>query len=242
MGFAVDEGDEWFNSLLKPSMWFNSGLPVGAHEWANLIDHYHSGARSLALFLYHPNTFPIAVDYGKQRKSGRNAFDYFGWKTNYMDCLCLELKNIRKINAAKSDGRKIIYQSGRRSWRFDSAYCNVVPKNTKSEISEASKDLYRLLNTFSNVLCVRVPIKEQIMPEALVNPYFLAARSAYDELWSYTRQLLRDHRNIKFHELSGFELDHYHGFDTHLNRAGNFRLRIAVGELLATYGYDDLCL
>ena len=242
MGFAVDDGKNWFDQLLRPAEWFNAGFPVGPVEWTQIVDTYYRGDRSLALFIYHPNTWPNAISYTQWRTSGLGLFDFFGWKIGFWECLRLHFRRRKSGAALEADGRRLIFKSDGREYRLDSTYSNIKKSECLADLSEPAAKLKALLGTFQRVICVRVPIKEDLTPPDRQNSHFLATKKNYDDMWAFTRDLVLEHPRAFCNELSGFELRHYHGFDTHLNEAGNTHLSQRLRELLTARGEEKFCL
>ena len=127
-------------------------------------------------------------------------------------------------------------------WLLNSTYSILDLAKTGSELDIAANATNLLLDDFPQVICVRVPIKEQLIPAEYINDHFGRSLGHYDEMWSYTKRVLSKHRNIVFRELEGFELSDFYGFDTHLTTDGNQRLRHSLRELLSTTGFGEYCI
>ena len=239
MGFAVDRGQDWFDGLLRPDEWFNAGLPVGPQEWTGLLDAYHRGERRLALFIYHPNIWPSAIAYTRWRSSGTGVFRHFGWRIGTWGCLRLHFRRVRSRAALLREGKRIIFTSHGQRFCLDSTYCNI--RIAHCDLQAAAANLQKLLNSFNKIICVRVPIKEEFLPEHLRNTHFDHAKQCYEDMWAFTRRVVSMNPNAVLSELGGFEIQHYHGFDTHLNAHGNGYLRRHIHKLLVAEGFGSLC-
>jgi hypothetical protein len=238
MGFAVDRGYNWYDKFLKHNDWFNAGLPVGAREWESLLVRHYHGSKELGLFIYHPNFWNHAICYHKQRISGVKAFRYFRWKTKTSDCLYLWLKQNALRLAGSKKLNKVLYK--RQKWIVNPKYSFVDISANSKEISIVSEDLAALLNPFKKVICIRVPVKEQLVLDQDNKYHFSDLHDNYDKMWLYTQEILGTHGNAFIFEAKGFRLEHYHRFDTHLNISGNAHLRECIRDILFSEKFKHL--
>lgn len=93
MGFGVDIGKNWYELDLDTRNWFNAALPVGPREWCAILNRFYKGNFEHALFVYHPNVLQHGSAYLRWRDSGRNIFDFWGWRTSFTGCAKIKLKN-----------------------------------------------------------------------------------------------------------------------------------------------------
>lgn len=242
MGFAVQNSQNWYESLLREDLWLNLGLPVGPSQWHALFKTLQHGPPELALLLYHPNIWSHSLTYQQWEHSGQPVFDFLHWKTDFLSCLKLMRRHTSERNRELNDGTRLLITNTSGQWLLNSAYSVVDVSQTRPELDVAAEALYSLLANFQRVLCVRVPIKEQMVPDDRTNDHFRRTLDQYDEMWIYTMRILAQHKNISFSQLQGFELTDFHGFDTHLNTAGNQRLRQSLHERLSAIGLGDFCL
>ena len=242
MGFAVDNGQNWYDQLLREDLWLNLGLPVGPSQWHALFRTIRHSAADLALFLYHPNTWAHALAYQRWEHSGGSVFNLFGWKTDLWNCLKLTRRRISERKRQLQQGTQVLVSQDSSQWLLNSTYSILDLAKTGSELDIAANATNLLLDDFPQVICVRVPIKEQLIPAEYINDHFGRSLGHYDEMWSYTKRVLSKHRNIVFRELEGFELSDIYGFDTHLTTDGNQRLRHSLRELLSTTGFGEYCI
>jgi hypothetical protein len=241
MGFAVNTGEDWYSGLLEPGAWFNAGLPVGPKEWAGLLEAYFRGERQLALVLYHPNLWPHALTYDTWRNSGKGAFEFFRWKTGLWECFRVHLRKKREREILRRAGKRVLFREGNREFCFDATYSFMPAHQVSEDLCCPRETLRTTLRTFRRVVCIRVPIKEQLIPDSCRNEHFDRLHACYDQLWDSTQRLLENHDDMVFAEAGGFRLDHFHGFDTHLTVEGNVHLRKVAREILVKTGMTSFC-
>src|SRR5207244_2203277 len=91
-----------------------------------------------------------------------------------------------------------------------------------TQLVEASLERWRsLLARFEKVVCIRVPIKQQLVPANLQNDVLKSTLESYDTGWSLMKSNLKLDRKISFYEPKMFSLSHYRPWDTHWNASGN---------------------
>ncbi|MBX3670106.1 MAG: hypothetical protein KF778_17025 [Rhodocyclaceae bacterium] len=240
MGFGVNVGSDWYAGVLDDARWFNAGLPVGPFEWAGLLDRWYRGRRQLALFIYHPNVWQHGLLYLHRRKAGKGAFETFGWSMDAATVQQLFCRKRRQQRAARKLGKVMHLACGNACFsRLDAGYCVVDAETDAARLDEVAQQLKALLLTFDKVICLRVPIKEQLLPSCHMNNHFLLANRSHDRMWRLTTEIIASHPDVHAVECSGFSMSDYHPLDSHLNCAGNQRLGAVIQELLAHHACTD---
>lgn len=241
MGFAVDAGMDWYDNLLDYNQWFNAGLPVGPLQWKRLLDSTYRGNRNVAFLIYHPNLLPIANAYHTMTQNGQTAFEFYRWKTGWLDCWKLSRSKRKQLTQRMAIGEIVELEHRGEMFRFNSNYCYIRPDEIEDIVEQQKGTLCQLASTFDSVICLRVPIKEELLPTTHLNKRFEVLKESLEISWSRVKSALAKH--VLFcHTAEGFELSHFHGHDTHLNETGNQHLRNQVRKTLEYAGKSDtLC-
>jgi hypothetical protein len=223
LGIGVDEGANWYDLNDCISDYFNISFPVGTQNHLNRLEDLYKGNHKNIIYIYHPNLWVTSLGFRDADQAGMDVFSFKKWKTDWFSTLKLKLmhpikmivrlkrKNIRLIKLLK------VFQVNTRY-----SYINKIKysKFISSEINLLSK----LFKKFDNVLILRVPIKEQLIPKKYSCSKLKELNNNYDELWGgFVKEILKDNtQNINISDLTDkFDLSHYHPFDTHWNAKGN---------------------
>jgi len=221
MGVAANEGETWHDLALPPAGWLNLGLAVGIREWAELARRHHHGPKKLAFLIYHPNIWAHCVAYERWRSSGRSVFEAFNWKRDLPSCALLAMKR-RMARLRQIENGEIITASDQlKPYEIDALYARVDPRRYQDLVDRNLELLRQLLRPFQEVVCVRVPVKQELVPQAAQNAILQETTANYLHYWMRTRDHLSSHPNIRFQELNTFQLADYHAFDSHWNASGN---------------------
>ena len=220
-GMAVNEGENWYEHALNPGQWLNLGLPVGINEWAELARQYHQGGHKLALLIYHPNIWAHCQMYERWRASGKGLFSALNWRTGWAECAWLTGRRYWRKRQARKRGETLCLKHQQECYDIDLNYAYVDVVAGQDMIRRNLLLLKKLLEPFQQVLVVRVPIKQELIPPAARTGKVLRITGNYDTLWHQTGEALESLKNIKVEQPDIFKLDHYHPQDTHWNAEGN---------------------
>lgn len=236
MGLSVDTGDNWYDRLLDRSAWFNVGMPVSPLDHANAIADLYRGSGKVLLYLYHPNVWKTAQGFVAARRQNIGIFSAMRWRTSLAGTLRLYPKWISKELAKIAAGYSVYRRWDGRDFFFNAAYNLMPPDKGDPFVREQISVLDELLRRFEKVIVVRVPIKEDSVPDAIATPALKALQANYDHYWALFRDLAPGH--ARFHELDHAEFrgEHFHPFDTHWTKAGNALFARRLQSILEAEG------
>jgi hypothetical protein len=90
-----------------------------------------------------------------------------------------------------------------------------------------------MLAGFTRVLFIRVPIKQELVPDSEKNELLRSTLLSYDYGWNLTKEFLgKTNSRIEFFEPHIFDLSDYHPQDTHWHEGGNIKFADYVRGLL----------
>ena len=232
MGFAVDEGLNWFDRALAHDEWLNLGLPVGPVQLESLFRTVYRGDARLALVVYHPNFWTHAKQYGLWAASGQGAFEFFHWETDRKACFQMQLRALQSRAIKVQEGRAASFAMAGAAWFIDSGRDCFDFTSDYAWFQQGLQALERMLAPFSRVLVVRAPVKTQACPPQHRTEHFRRTLRNYDLGW----RLLQDHLprlvHAEFHDPGPFDLTDFHPLDLHWNEQGNARFAQCIAHLL----------
>ena len=219
MGLGVDNGCNWYECDPRFDSWLNLGFPVGIREWVALLAKHHRGDRRRLLILYHPNTWNMSWQYARWRASGRGVFAHFGWKTGRLACWRLALQKRLAQRRQVAAGDLLRFRQGAFDYEAPARFTFFNWHGKEQFVATILDELRTCLRRFEHAFVVRVPVKQQLVPQEHRNPTLDATLANYDELWQQTTDALGEAATCT--ELDGFNLDDYLPRDVHWNGRGN---------------------
>jgi hypothetical protein len=225
MAVGVDDQDTWHHLALPREGWLNLGLAVGINEWSELARIHHRGLKRRAMFIYHPNIWAHSLMYERWRKSGKDVFAALSWRRDFIGCALLAWRRWSNTRDQIRRGRLIRFDHDGEQYAIDAAYARVSPDAHRDLICRHLDTLCALLEPFDEVWCIRVPVKQQLVPASQVTSELHQTLSTYDQLWEITRQRLYAgrFRDLKVVEPEIFGLSDYYPNDSHWSPSGNAR-------------------
>jgi len=220
MGFAVNEGQDWWASVLNGN-WLNISLAVGVNRLRSLYDAFYVGAKRCAVVIYHPNFWPYARQYEDQETSNKSPHDFFGWQTDERFCAAMQVKILgtREIKAQseaavtfKRDGvehyiESVIYQ-------FDFVEQAELVKRSFAHWNH-------ILSGFDRVHIIRTRMKQELCPSEYKNSTLEATCHGFDEGWRVFCEGVKEHPDLSIHECSSIKYDHFYPSEGHWTAEGN---------------------
>ncbi len=233
MGLGVDVGLNWYEYDRRFDSWLNLGLPAGIREWIALLADCHRGASGRLVMLYHPNIWNMTWQYSRWQESGRPVFAHFGWKTGRLACWRLALQRRLAQRRQLAKGELIRFRHGEFDYEVPARFTFFKWQTKGSFVATVLDELRACVSQFQQVLVIRVPVKQQLVPDEHRNPILSATLTNYDELWQQTAAALDGTATCV--EWDSFDLDDYLPHDVHWNERGN---RKAAQLLSAQLGPD----
>jgi hypothetical protein len=221
MGIAVDNGKNWWELSALGADWLNLGLAVGFNEWQVLLKRFHLGIKEKAIILYHPNFWMHCLMYERWRDSGKDVFTALRWKRNWIGCAFLLLKKRIQRQTMLRSGRIVQFNSNGERFEIDANYCHLDPNRYESLGERSLHRLAHILDSFSQVQMIRLPIKNELVPSSHVNDQIRQSIGSYDYFWQATQNRFRGKDNFEFLTWNEAKLEYYHEMDTHWNETGN---------------------
>ena len=231
MGFAVDEGKNWFDDLFFQKNYFNIGLPVGPIQWSNLLLKYTNKKLDSLIFLYFPNVFAHAFQYTDMHMLGLSAFHYFKWETDYNMCQkkCIQFKQKIKNDLIYHKRENLFFSDKKYHLNYNyGKYENCKFSCAENDVLNAFKVFF---SNFPSVKIFRIPSKEQVAGNS-INPFRQLMIKRLEADWCLFRSCNGNSRCDFIDLVNYFSLEDYHCFDTHLNETGNIKLRNYIKKYL----------
>lgn len=232
MGFGVDNGLNWYDTVKFDKGWLNLGLPVGPNQINNLYRNYYRGSHRTALLMYFCNFWTSYKVYNGWEKSNTGIFEYMHWKTGFVDCLEMAFNNYNLFcsNCEKGIFRFVEYNND--TYFIDTKYGNFEYETNTDDMNTILSIWRSILSRFENVIVVRIPNKEYIAAKTISDEHLLGLANEYDKGWSYAKNGLKDIRNIEFYEPGIFTLDDYLPFDPHWSSKGNLKFSRYIVDIM----------
>lgn len=237
MGFAVDNGRNWYeNSLEGP--WLNISLPVGVCQLEALLNTYHRGAAQTALVLYHPNFWVQTRLYDLCSRRGSSVFQGMGWQTDLWPCLKLTLRRLRRRSENIRKGELLVFRRGGRTYEMDTRYNHYDFGAWTGPVGQVIETMQRMLDRFARVLVIRTLLKQDMVPADLQNSLLQETLQNHERGWKLFQESLDRHPGIRFFVTRGFALEDFFPLDNHWTPQGNDKFARMVRQVLAT-GQDS---
>jgi len=221
MGIAVNNGENWHELCLPEKDWLNLGLAVGIREWGELLAMHHRGPKKRAILLYHPNIWVHCLMYERWRDSGRSVFEALHWQTNWLSCAVLRLRKDLSRQKALRAGNWLRIPVDGSCYQVDTHYALVPEAEMPAVFQRNISELEALMAGFENVSVIRLPTRQELVPQALRTASLDRLLAQYDVLWEMTVATLTARPSVKAYNLPNMQLYHYHPSDSHWNQAGN---------------------
>jgi hypothetical protein len=233
MGFAVDNGRNWYELALNQLDWLNLGLPIGVDELNALLDELYRGPGETLLFLYHPNVYTFTRNFAIARARGGNLLEAMGWETRLLKCVELKVrKQVRQLRGLH-DGSVLRFRHEGATYVLNALYNRFDYESEIETVAQTLTGLRTMFARFRRTLVVRVWLKQELVPLQFQNATLRDTLANYEEGWELLRERMRDLPSVIFHAPVGFELSDYYPSDTHWNEVGNRKFAAFVQSLLA---------
>jgi hypothetical protein len=221
MGIAVDNGSNWYEHAVDDRSWLNLGLPVGFKEWSALVDRYHTGCKTLAIILYHPNMWIHCEMYRRWRESGLGVFSALKWKTSLSKCTHIYIRRLLSKRRLLRNGSWIEFTQNSNRYQIDANYARIQDSEVDTVFLKHITTLESITRRFRSVMIIRLPIKQELLPEKAGTKPLVSLISQYDRFWNLTKEHFQDWSSVSFHQPACFLLSHFHTDDSHWNVDGN---------------------
>jgi hypothetical protein len=230
LGYAVDNGLNWFDKCLAGGRWLNLGFPVSVHQWEWLLNHRYRGPAEWAVVLYHPNFWLNADTFVQMAESGKNVWAFYRWRTEWWYCLWLEVQKRRKIARDVSQGHLAYLPHDGERHLIDLRYCRFDFARHEALVADVLTVWSRMLARFKRVYFFRVPMKAELAAPLLGSPALQETVKNHHEGWRRLQRL--QHPAVQFCDDAAFTLRDYHPLDVHWNERGNERMARWIDSVL----------
>ena len=221
MGFAVDNGSNWYDAATFNARFLNLGLPVGLHQMREMLDHYYTGRGDVAVFLYHPNIWTFCVDFARWQESSQPLFSFMRWQTSLEAALEKSLGKVRATTLTGVEGQIIETINGQ-SYLLNPGYAPFNPDKFARSYATAADELKRICRRFKKFAVIRIPMKEELA--ANLTGHEALGRLTENHLAGWTHfkaEIGRVKPDAVFYDDLPLTIAHYHPCDTHWNAEGN---------------------
>jgi len=231
MGFAVDDGQNWYDTPLFHNDFLNLGLPVGLGQMQAMLDHHYAGSANTAIFVYHPNIWTTCADFARWQTSGQTLFESMRWETDLAAALDKSLAKVRAIETGA--GGQIIEMLDNRHYLLNTNYATFNPDQFGACYADATTHLNAISARFKKLIVIRVPIKEELAAGHTPHDSLHRLCDNHQQGWAAFKEALsKTAPHAEVHENLFFSLTDYHPYDTHWNENGNNRFREHILPLL----------
>lgn len=221
MGFAVDVGYNWYDYCVPTQSWLNLGFPVGTEQLENLLNFYYRGSASVAIVLHFPNIWELTGKFNNWSVSGVPIFHYLNWETAWWKCYLLYIKKKKELLNHLQDGNAIIYNNNGVNYHINCKYALFDFENDLDTVKKTVACWKRLLSGFQSTIFIRIPLKQELLPENAENNTLKLTKINYDIGWNIIKEGLKCNPQIDFVKLNNFNLNDFHPWDIHWNARGN---------------------
>jgi hypothetical protein len=230
LGYAVDNGDNWFERCLTRRRWLNLGFPVSVHQWEWLLNYHYRGSGDWAVVLHHPNLWLNAATFLEMMASGKDAWTFYRWRTEWWYCLWLEMKKRRKLARDLAAGHLVRVPHQGEDYLVDLRYCRFDFARNAALVEDVVAIWTRLLARFRKVYFFRVPMKAELAAARLPSSVLEETVRSHREGWTALQRIA--HPGLRFCDDEAFALEDYHPLDVHWNTRGNARMAGWVDRVL----------
>jgi hypothetical protein len=240
MGLSVDNGDNWYERLLAPDLWFNGAMPVGPRNQIRLLDDVYTGSGSALLYLYHPNVWKTAQGYLAADREGRDIFSVLRWKTDLASAWQLLARWMVKEGAKVASGYSHYARIDGEPWYFNAGYSHLEFDASTVLFETVMGDIETLFARFDKVVVLRVPIKEELAADRGFSPRLKALAAGYDQFWDAFRARLAPHVTAHVAPREEFGFADFLPYDTHWSARGNRKFARLAAPLLRGAGLEGI--
>jgi hypothetical protein len=236
MGLSVDNGDNWYERLLEPGLWFNAAMPVGPLNQIRLLEDIYVGRGDALIYLYHPNVWKTALGYLTADREGRDIFSVMRWKTDRAATWRMIPRWLAKEATKAASGLSLYARIDGGPWYFNAGYCHLDFATNARLFETVGEHFNRLFARFQKVVVLRVPIKEELAAEAQLSPRLTVLAQSYDRFWDAFRARLAPHVTVHALSRRAFDFADFLPFDTHWSARGNETFCRIAAPLLCNAG------
>lgn len=159
---------------------------------------------------------------------GYNWYDYCVPRQSWWKCYLLYIKRKKELLNHLQEGNAIIYNNDGVDYHINCKYSLFDFENNIDTVKETVECWKRLLSGFQSTIFIRIPLKQELLPENAENNTLKLTKINYDMGWNMIKEGLKCNPGIDFVELNTFTLNDFHPWDIHWNVKGNEKF----GELL----------
>jgi hypothetical protein len=219
MGFAVNDGENWYDNISDWRSFLNLGLPVGINQLNALQMNIHCGAPNKLILMYHPNFWKLSYRSYLLKQNNKSIFNH--WETRLVKCVGLQWKKARTLKRRLAEGKLVKIEHNRRLFFLNPNYaCYEFKKNKKFEDCFLNGILV-LANRFKQVHLIPVFPKEAYAPCNQRLPELEFTKHNYQIGLNLVVKKLQHMTNFFFHDSDKFSLENFHSWDPHWNKSGN---------------------
>ena len=240
MGLSVDDGHNWYDLCLDESSWLNVGMPVGPKNHRHVLDDIYQGSYENAVYIYHPNIWKLAKVFWDAERQGKDVFSYLGWKTGLMATAALYPKWVVKEMVKMATGLSLYADWNGRAYHFNPVYNYLDANETGLWLTTVLDDLKQVFDRFKNVIVVKVPIKEEVVNDAVISKKLERLRRNYEDWWQIFTEHFQSTTTIAEIDPSMFVSTDFHPFDTHWAVSGNRKFARMLSSILMDCGIDGV--
>jgi hypothetical protein len=245
MGFAVNNGDNWYDDSRFSDNFLNLGLPVGAAQMRCMLDHLYSGSSEIGVFIYHANVWEISTGFYKWSTQDIGAFQAFNWNTDLEKCLDKTLEKIKSFRQKFGTEHTIKRLDGA-DYLLNYNYARFSPEKNAVRYDEIASEFRAMLERFERVVVLRIPTKEEVAAASCEDERLAPLVESHQAGWSFFKQSITGlPKPVTLIDSSGFTLADFHPFDTHWNSRGNRTFKnIALAAIQTDrtgYGIETSC-
>lgn len=240
MGLSVDNGDNWYERLLAPDIWFNAAMPVGPLNQIRLLDDLYTGSGRTLLYLYHPNLWKTAQGYLTAERDGLDIFSVLRWKTDRASTWRLFFRWLLKESAKAGSGISHYARIANAPWYFNAGYSHLDFERSGQLFERVMGHLDTLFARFGQVVVLRVPIKEELAADRDFSPRLRSLAAGYDRFWDAFRQRVAPHVTTHALPRDQFTFEDFLPYDTHWSARGNQTFARIAAPVLRAAGVEGL--
>ena len=234
MGFAVDNGCNWYDDPLFHKEFLNLGLPVGFSHMREMLDQHYTGPGETGVFLYHPNIWTFCVDFARWQASGQSLFDFMRWQTGLEAALEKSLARVRATTPTGMDGQ-IIEKIGDRHYLFNPNYALFNPDKFAIYYATGADDLKQISRRFKRFIAIRIPMKEELAADLTAHHALVRLTENHRAGWAHFKSVISEAApGAEFYDNLPLTLTDYHPCDTHWNEGGNACFQRHLLSILGT--------
>jgi len=231
MGLSVDNGYNWFDYIKESEQYFNIGLPVGTCNHIRRIEQLYKGNCRRLIYIYHPNIWVTSRNFFYAERYNTDIFSYMGWKVSLQDTILLYVKWFPKKTIKNIIKRYLYLNFNSIKYRIDTKYSYIDLNKDIDFFNTEINYINNLFHKFSEIIVIRVPIKEKLASSILNNKDLTFLNQNFNDNWDiFKNKLLKDVSIIDLsHE---FQLNDFLPYDTHWSKEGNKKFYNLIAHIL----------